>query len=113
MKKPRSLKSMLMSAIGKVWMYWGPRLAVKRACKNPDRPGWFKCSICKGDIQKVEVDHIQPVILPEEGFQGWDRYIESKFVGEEKLMGLCHDCHLKKSKEENKKRREIKKEKKK
>lgn len=107
-KKPRSLKSQLLSAIGKVWMYWGPRLAVKRRCKNPDRPGWFKCSRCRTDIQKVEVDHIVPVILPEEGFVGWDKYIESKFVGEENLMGLCHECHLEKSKGENAVRREQK-----
>jgi hypothetical protein len=105
MKKPRSLKSMIMSAIGKVWMYYPPRLAVKRRCKNPNRPGWFKCEKGGCDIQKVEVDHVIPCILPEEGFKGWDRYFESKFVTEDKLMGLCHEHHLEKSKEENARRR--------
>jgi 5-methylcytosine-specific restriction endonuclease McrA len=100
MKKPRSLKSQLLSSIGKVWMYWPDRLAVKRRCKNPKRTGWFFCEQCKTDIQKVEVDHIVPVVLPEEGFKGWDVYLERKFVGEENLMGLCHECHLIKSKKE-------------
>lgn len=108
MKKPRSLKSMLMSAIGKVWMYWPARLEVKRRCKNPSRTGWFKCEKGGCDIQKVEVDHITPVILPSEGFQGWDKYFESKFVTADKLMGLCHEHHLEKSKKENKLRRERK-----
>lgn len=110
MKKPRSLKSSLMSAIGKVWMFYAPRLSVKKRCKNPDRTGWYFCEKCKADIQKVEVDHIVPVILPEEGFVDWNTYIASKFVTEENLMGLCHECHLAKSKEENRKRREIKNE---
>ena|ERR1700686_166021 len=109
MKKPRSLKSMLMSAIGRVWMFYGPRLAVKRRCKNPDRTGWFKCEKCGIDIQKVEVDHIVPSVLPEEGFIGWDRYLAGKFVQEKDLMGLCHECHSAKSKQENAKRRAVKK----
>lgn len=100
---------MLMSAIGKVWMFWPARLAVKRRCKNTSRIGWFNCEKCKADIQKVEVDHVTPTILPEEGFKGWDRYFEMKFVQEDQLMGLCHECHLEKSKAENKLRREMKK----
>ncbi len=109
MKKPRSLKSMLMSAVGKVCMYWGPRLAVKRRCKDPNKPGWFICEAKKCSVQIIEVDHIIPVVKPEEGFQGWDKYFESKFVTEEKLMGLCHVCHKEKSKAENKVRSEIRK----
>lgn len=108
MKKPRSLKSMIMSAIGRVWMFYPPRLAVKRRCKNPNRPGWFKCEKGGCDIQKVEVDHVIPCILPEEGFIGWDRYFTSKFVTEDKLMGLCHEHHSEKTKEENKERRKRK-----
>lgn len=111
MKKPRSLKAQLLSSIGKVWMYWPARLTVKRRCKNPNRTGWFKCEKGGCDIQKVEVDHIIPVILPEEGFKGWDKYIESKFVSEDKLMGLCHEHHQEKNKEENARRRKAKKEK--
>ena len=100
---------MLLSAIGKVWMYWPERLAVKHRCKNLNRTGWYKCERCQSDIQKVEVDHVIPTVLPEEGFKGWDKYLENKFVGREMLMGLCHECHLEKSKVENKKRQEMKK----
>ena len=109
MKKPRSLKSMLLSAIGRVWMFWPARLEVKRRCKVPNKTGWWKCEKCGQEREKLEVDHIQPVILPETGFTTWDMYIASKFVEADKLSGVCHDCHQKKSKEENKKRREAKK----
>lgn len=105
MKKPRSLKSSLMSAIGKVWMYWPPRLAVKKRCKDPNKPGWFLCERNKCSVQIIEVDHIVPVVKPEEGFVGWDKYFESKFVTEDKLMGLCHECHKQKTREETKLRK--------
>jgi len=110
-KKPRSLKSSIMSAIGRVWMFYGPRLAVKKRCKNPDRPGWFKCEMGGCDIQRVEVDHVTPCVLPEEGFMGWDRYFASKFVQADQLMGLCHEHHAAKTKAENARRRTVKKEK--
>jgi 5-methylcytosine-specific restriction endonuclease McrA len=55
------------------------------------------------------VDHIVPCIKPAEGWQGWDKYIESRFVfSAAKLQGLCRECHKMKSKEENTKRRAVK-----
>lgn len=109
MKKPRSLKSMLLSAIGRVWMFWPGRLEAKRRCKVPEKTGWYKCEECHEEREKLEIDHIKPVILPEVGFTTWDQYISSKFVEADKLRGLCRECHKAKSKEENKVRRLCKK----
>ncbi len=108
-KKPRSLKQMIMSALGKVWMVWHGRNEVKRRCKVPNKTRWWACEICKRETERIEVDHIQPIVKPEDGFVDWNRYIEAKFVEADKLQGLCHECHQTKSKEENKIRRESKK----
>lgn len=109
MKKPRPLKSMLLSAIGKVWMYWHGRLEAKKRCKIESKPGWFKCEECYAEREKIEIDHINPVILPEVGFVTWDDYIASKFVEADKLRGLCRECHKQKTQKENKVRRAWKK----
>lgn len=110
MKKPRSLKQILMAGLGKSWMMWGPRNEVKRRCKIPGKAGWYKCEDkeCNRETEKIEIDHINPVVKPEDGFTGWDNYIASKFVEADKLQGLCHESHQKKTKEENAKRREVK-----
>ncbi len=110
-KKPRSLKQILMAGLGRSWMMWGPRNEVKRRCKVPGKAGWWKCEECHEEHEKIEIDHIQPVVAVEEGFTTYDDYIHSKFVQADKLRGLCRACHAKKTKEENKRRREVKKEK--
>ncbi len=109
MKKPRSLKTNLLSASGKVWMYWPPRQEVKKRCAIKDKKGWWNCEICKRATERLEVDHIHPIVKPEDGFRGWDIYYEAKFVQADKLQGLCRECHHEKSKTENKVRRLCKK----
>jgi hypothetical protein len=90
-------------------MWWEPRQEAKKRCKVPEKTGWYKCEECHEEREKIEIDHIEPVVLPEVGFTTWDDYIASKFVTSDKLRGLCRECHKQKSKEENKIRREIKK----
>lgn len=109
MKKPRSLKQILMAGLGKAWMVWPPRNEVKRRCKIEGKTGWYRCESCKQEREKIEIDHVEPVIKPEDGFLDWNTYIASKFVAAEKLQGLCHECHQLKTKQENKIRREAKK----
>jgi 5-methylcytosine-specific restriction endonuclease McrA len=88
-------------------MFWPPRAAVKRRCQDPNRPGWYICELCKESREKIDIDHIIPCIKPSEGFTSWDEYITRRFVfDDKKLQGLCKDCHKKKSKEENKLRRQ-------
>lgn len=100
-KKERSLKSKLISALGRVWMTWGPRNEVKRRCKVEGKTGWFRCEICKQEREKLEVDHREPVVPIADGFTDWNQYIASKFVQADKLQGLCRDCHVEKTKKEN------------
>lgn len=108
MKKARSLNSYIFAGLGKVWMWWPERLAVKKRCKIEGKTGWFRCELCKSEVERLDIDHIQPVV-PVSGFTTWDAYIAARFVTAEKLQGICRACHSLKTKAENKKRREIKK----
>jgi len=107
-KKPRSLNSILFSALGRAWCFWPPRNEVKKRCKVEGKSGWYRCELCRAEREKIDVDHISPVI-PVTGFTTWDAYIASRFVTADKLQGICKDCHKAKTKQENAKRREIKK----
>ena len=97
-----------MGGLGKAWMVWPPRNEVKRRCKTKDKAGWWTCELCKRQTERIEIDHIRPVVKPEDGFTDWNSYIASKFVSADMLQGLCHECHQVKTKEENKIRREVK-----
>jgi len=100
------LKKIILSGLGKAWMFWPPRAEVKRRCKDLAHPGWFICESCKESREKIEIDHIEPCIKPSDGFTSWDEYITRRFVFDaKKLQGLCHDCHKIKSKLENKSRK--------
>jgi 5-methylcytosine-specific restriction endonuclease McrA len=106
MKKERTLRQILLSALGKAWMQWPPRNAVKKRCKDPKRTGWYLCELCKESREKIDIDHIIPCIKPSEGWISWDAYITSRFVEDEKkLQGICKDCHKAKSKAENAERK--------
>jgi 5-methylcytosine-specific restriction endonuclease McrA len=105
-KKPRPLRSIILSGLGKAWMFWPPRLAAKKRAKHPTKAGWYICEVCKGEREKIEIDHVVPCIRPAEGFTTWDDYIRARFVETpEQLQALCHECHKEKSKRENKERR--------
>ncbi len=109
-KKPRSTRQQILGGLGKAWMFYGPRLEAKKRAKHPTKKGWYVCEMCKGEREKIEIDHKIPCIKPADGFTSWDAYITSRFVEDASaLQALCHECHAAKSKEENRLRREIKK----
>lgn len=105
-KKPRSLRQIILSGLGKAWIFWPPRLAAKRRAKDPNRTGWYICEKCKQSRERIDVDHIIPCIRPADGFTTWDAYINARFVETpEQLQCLCKECHSAKSKLENAERR--------
>lgn len=69
-----------------------------------------RCAICNDcfPAKDMQVDHREPVI-PLEGFDSWDNVISRLYCESDKLDAVCRDCHKRKSKEENKIRRENKK----
>jgi len=60
------------------------------------------CALCKKWVgsTKVAVDHIVPVICTDEGFSGWDAYIERLWCDKGNLHTLCHECHQAKTNRE-------------
>jgi 5-methylcytosine-specific restriction endonuclease McrA len=67
----------------------------------------YVCNSCRGEFptSDVNVDHINPVVNPERGFEGFDIFISRMFCGKENLQVLCSECHDKKTREENQVRR--------
>ena len=62
----------------------------------------LKSAVNAVELAKLFADHIDPVVSPREGFQGWDVYISRLFTGA--LQPLCEACHKEKSKSEAKER---------
>lgn len=44
-------------------------------------------------MQKPELDHDIEVVDAEQGWQGWDEYINRLWCGPEELTVLCKKCH--------------------
>jgi len=97
---------------------WKPPYAVKKAAERKSQSDnkrlkyEYKCACCGNFFasSEIQLDHIQPVIDPLEGFIDWNNYIQRLFVEKEGYQVLCKPCHLEKSKSENEIRHEIKRE---
>jgi len=48
----------------------------------------------------MNVDHIEPAVDPEKGFESWDVFIDRLFCEKDNLQAICLGCHAKKTKEE-------------
>lgn len=99
------IRNQLRSATRK----WAPINDVKKEA-NVER-GVYLCAGCKElvppttkqgrkRVQNIFVDHIDPIVDPTVGFEGFDVYIERMFCEKGNLQLLCGECHDKKSMEE-------------
>lgn len=72
--------------------------------------GLYKCEICSKLTKKssIALDHILPVV-PVTGWDDFEGFINRLFCLPEGLQTICKDCHGKKTKEENRLRRQNKK----
>lgn len=105
-------KQFIISLLRSGFTRWGPKqLCIKNA---RTRRGFYMCNGChqevpatlppkpgnKRRIKNIIADHIEPIIDPKVGFQGYDEWIERGFVELEGFQALCHACHQKKCAEE-------------
>jgi hypothetical protein len=106
-------QSFIKSALRKASMRWGPVNQTKKAawvergkylCEGYER-GSHVVPLTLDKKKNVFVDHISPIVLPEEGFVSWDTYIERMFCEAENLQVLCKECHDRKSKDEREARK--------
>jgi ribosomal protein L44E len=67
----------------------------------------YTCASCKHEYpaREIQIDHIEAVVIPEEGFVSWDKFISRLFCSKENLQALCVTCHKKKTKEETERRK--------
>ena len=104
-----------------LWNRFPERLKVKNRCRlkvvvgtfknGKEKHVWkFKCEECGDIVDKIEVDHIDPRIDPEKGYQGIENWIYRTFVDASKLKGKCKPCHVSKTVAENAVRRKVKSE---
>jgi 5-methylcytosine-specific restriction endonuclease McrA len=104
--KPYNWDTKIMSALRRIWRYSPERkAALDAATVGKDT---VRCGSCGQETHKklAAVDHVETVV-PLAGFQSWDETIAR--MKSTKLMVLCCECHSKKTKDENEKRRALKK----
>lgn len=81
--------------------------------KHPRVTKWVRCAECQKPCPKYKavVDHIIPLVPIDTTLElmSWDTVIDRAWCEEHNLQVLDKECHLVKSKAENKLRREAKK----
>jgi 5-methylcytosine-specific restriction endonuclease McrA len=106
----KKFRSWLMSGLRKISRFWEPA----RECLKKARiaRGMYTCNMCKQIVgaKEIKIDHINPVI-PIDGFKDWDDVVKRLFCEEDGFQAICKPCHDTKTKEENSKRKILKKEK--
>ena len=102
MKMDNKLKAFAISLLRKGTFKWKPRGEAKKKYKV--QVGEFKtgrakfgyrCAMCEGIFKsgEVKMDHVDPVVDPKEGWQGFDVYIERMYCEEDNYQCLCPSCH--------------------
>lgn len=107
-KKKAFIIQLLRRGTYRWWGRWG---AEKRS-KLPERNTYF-CESCGviGGKKDFQMDHIIPIVDPEKGFEGFDKYIDRMFCEADGFQRLCKPCHEDKTAKENSTRKESKKKK--
>lgn len=96
------IRNQLRSATRK----WAPISETKKKARVAR--GQYECAGCKQvvpptikqgrkRVNNVFVDHVDPIVDPKVGFQGFDVFIERMFCEMENLQLLCGECHDEKS----------------
>jgi hypothetical protein len=108
-------KSFVVSLLRKGTSRWGPKQQAFKLASVGKRKNeltgrmaeHFQCAGCGGWFPRsvCSADHIEPVVSPEEGFQGWDVYIKRLFCEVIGFQILCKDCHDEKTAEERERRK--------
>lgn len=119
----------VIAAARRISRYYGPRLSAKDKCKVDTK--LYECSKCgkylyEGNslknlekfiekypdkdihMEKMDMDHISPVVAVDTVEHDWNVFFERLFCPEENWRGLCKECHKKKTGAEQKVRLAIK-----
>lgn len=108
-KTANTFRTWLIWQLRRLSYRWPPRQAALRqaSVSKADygkRPGekvsklvrnFYRCAICKRVFSRkgVSVDHIEPVISPQQGWQGWEDYIYRLFCKVDGFQIICSNDH--------------------
>ena len=78
------------AAVSKVYYLKHPGEKVSKLVRN-----FYKCAKCKLAFSRkgVSIDHVDPVVDPRRGWQGFDEYIKRMFCGKDGFQILCGTDH--------------------
>ena len=67
----------------------------------------YQCMVCNLWVSSTDiaVDHIDPVISVEDGFQDWNVFVQRLFCDASNLQTVCSTCHQEKTNRERKARK--------
>jgi hypothetical protein len=96
------LKSYCVSTLRRAWLRSPARGDALRAARV--ERGLYHCAICGPDVlhraKDVQVDHIEPAVDPNVGWQGFDSFILRLFCDVFGLQVICKTHHDAKTREE-------------
>lgn len=102
-----NFQAKLISELRRISYRWEPRKRVMRDARVAR--GDYECKICgPGQTYKrkeFDMDHVLPVVDPNDGFIDWNTFIERLFCGDDGFQILCKACHKIKTQNENTQRR--------
>ncbi|MGL5078376.1 MAG: HNH endonuclease [Waterburya sp.] len=103
--KKVNLKTWLVPKLRRASYMWPARKKVLDAARI--ERGRYRCAHCNLIFgpKEISLDHINPVV-PTNGWDNWDGYITRLYCEPEGLQVLCDPCHDKKTKTEEKERKD-------
>lgn len=109
MSKIWDKKSFTIASLRRASYRWPPREAARRLAKVGRNQ--YTCVKCKGVFPRkgTKIDHIEPVVCPIKGWQGFDSFSERLLCNIDGFQVLCNEDHKVKTKAENELRRQHKK----
>ena len=97
----------VIATLRKASLYWKPINECRKLSKVA--PKQYRCSLCSSIVDKVHIDHINP-IMPLDALKiDYNVFVNNLFCDIDNLQALCNECLDKKTKEENAIRRANKK----
>lgn len=106
-------KQFIFSLLRQGTRKWAPKNDIRKEARVGR--GLYKCKACgnivpptvpvvkdgkRKRVTNIFVDHIEPIVDPNEGFTTFDTYINNMFCEKDNLQLLCKDCHNQKTKKE-------------
>lgn len=95
-------KSFVINTLRRASYRWPTRWAAEKRSKIARNEYYCECCGVIGPKRAFQMDHVDPVVDPIEGFVGFDKYIDRMYPDTEQgWQRLCSDCHDKKTEQEN------------